>query len=218
MTSQPNGEPMKVAIVDDHADFGDALALAIEAAGDMTCVGVATRIADAEALVERTQPDLILLDVRLPDGDGIAAIGRFRVASPTAQILILTGHMDADVFIRAANSGATGFLRKESSLETILRSIRAARAGEIIVEQATLAAILGAVARHPRPGSVKDPSNLTVRELEVLRLMGMGQDPNAIADHLAIRLGTVRGYEKAILSKLGAHTQLEAVTPHLGLA
>jgi len=202
----------RVLIVDDQRAFAECLAMVIDACPDLGSLATASSLADGLALARRYTPDIILLDVRLPDGDGVEAIGQFRDASPDARVLILTGYPDLDVLTRAASSGASGFLQKDSSVEGIVRAIRSARDGDIIVEQTTLTSILTRLRSGPTATpSSPDAPHFTVRELDVLALMGEGLDPHAIAAMLTISLNTCRGYEKSIMAKLDAHSQLEAV-------
>jgi DNA-binding NarL/FixJ family response regulator len=210
--SVPGASRTRVLIVDDHRAFADALTIAIGVHADLASVGTALSIAGAIELARRATPDVVLLDIHLPDGDGIEALARISEAAPGARILILTGHTDVEVLARAAAAGAAGFLPKESSIASVIGAIRGARAGEMHVEGVLLAAILGRVAAAPPPpGPDEDDPVLTPRERDVLRLMGQGMDPHAIAAALRISLHTCRGYQKAIMAKLQAHSQLEAV-------
>jgi DNA-binding NarL/FixJ family response regulator len=210
-TGNPASSRTTVLIVDDHLALVECLAMVIDELPDLECVASVATLADGVAAARRLAPDVVLLDVRLPDGDGVDAIGRFRAASPTARVVILTGYTDLEVLTRAAGSGASGFLQKDSSVEAIVHAIRSARDGDILVDQTILVSILGGLrpASTPR-GAVGIPS-LTPRELDVLALMGEGLDPHAIARLLEISLNTCRGYEKSIMAKLHAHSQLEAV-------
>jgi DNA-binding NarL/FixJ family response regulator len=203
----------RVVLVDDHRAFSEALALAIDRHPDLACVGTPTTIAEALVTIQRTAPDVVLLDIYLPDGDGIEAIAGIRALQPGARILVMTGHTDVDVMARAASAGASGFLPKENSIGAVLDAIRAARDGQMLVDGSTLAAILGRVGRAlvGGRGSAMGATHLTVRERDVLDLMGQGLDPHAIASRLVISLHTCRGYQKSILAKLDAHRQLEAV-------
>jgi len=203
----------RVLVVDDHRAFADALMIAIDYQGDLVGVGTAVSIAEAVQGAADALPDVLLLDIHLPDGDGIDAIARLRHAAPDARILILTGHTDVDVLARAAAAGAAGFLPKESSIGSVLAAIRAARGGEMLVEGAMLAAILGRVASAASAAqrASVESTLLTPREHDVLALMGKGLDPHAIAARLGISLHTCRGYQKGIMAKLDAHSQLEAV-------
>ncbi|MCJ7712146.1 MAG: response regulator transcription factor [Chloroflexi bacterium] len=203
----------RVLIVDDHLAFSGAVEIAINAQGDMISVGAAASVAAALAAVRRESPDVVLMDVHLPDGDGIDATKQIVELGMGTRVLILTAHTSVDVMARAASAGACGFLPKESSVGSVLRAIRAAGDGQMVVDGSTLAAILGRLQRpatalpDPLPGA---PS-LTRREHDVLALMGEGLDPHAIAQKLGISLNSCRGYQKNILAKLGAHSQLEAV-------
>jgi DNA-binding NarL/FixJ family response regulator len=205
------GPSTRVLVVDDHLAFAESIAMIISARPDLECPGIAASIADGLRAAERTAPDVILLDVVMPDGDGVDAIDRFRDAAPGTRILVLTGHLDLDVLTRAAAAGASGFLQKESNVESIIRAIRAARDGTILVEQATLTSILGRVRQGTAPAGDEDRPHLTAREMDVLSLMGEGLDPHAIAQLLEISLNTCRGYQKSLMAKLDAHSQLEAV-------
>jgi DNA-binding NarL/FixJ family response regulator len=203
----------RVLLVDDHRAFSEALAVAIDGQPDLVCVGTPTTIGECLGMPEQTTPDVILLDVYLPDGDGIEAIPAIRGRHGEARILVMTGYTDVEVMARAASAGASGFLPKENSISAVLAAIRAAGDGQMMVDGSTLAAILGRVGRAA-PGTRplgSDHANLTKRERDVLDLMGQGLDPHAVAGRLGISLHTCRGYQKSILAKLDAHSQLEAV-------
>ena len=203
----------RVLIVDDHLAFSGAVEIAINAQADMISVGEAASVVAALDAVRRQKPHVVLMDVHLPDGDGIAATKLIVDLGLGARVLILTAHTSVDVMARAASAGACGFLPKESSVGSVLRAIRAAGDGQMVVDGSTLAAILGRL-HGPAAASPDAPAGtpaLTPREQDVLELMGQGLDPHAIARELGISLNTCRGYQKSILAKLGAHSQLEAV-------
>ena len=190
----------RVLIVDDHLVFSGAVEIAISSKDDLDAVG-------------RQSPDVVLMDIRLPDGDGIEATKRIVALRPGARVLILTAHTDVDIMARAASAGASGFLPKESSIRSVLRAIRVVANGQMVVDGSTLAAILGRLHRPAisSPGPDEEIPTLTRREHDVLVLMGNGLDPHAIAGELGISLHTCRGYQKSIMAKLGAHSQLETV-------
>jgi DNA-binding NarL/FixJ family response regulator len=210
LSEQDDVAVTRVLLVDDHRAFSEAMAVAIGRHPDLACVGIPTTIRECLAAVEETAPHVVLLDIHLPDGDGIDAIVEIRARRPAARIVVMTGSTDVDVMSRAAAAGVAGFLRKESPVRVVLDAIRAARDGEMLIDGSTLAAILGRV--PPVEDGHGDGSvHLTSRELEVLRLMGQGLDTHAIAKDLGISIHTCRGYQKTILAKLDAHSQLEAV-------
>jgi DNA-binding NarL/FixJ family response regulator len=203
-----------VLLVDDHRTFSEALAVAIDRDPALICVGTPTTIGEALETIAATAPDVVLLDIYLPDGDGIEAIPSIRALQPNVRILVMTGHTDVGVMARAAAAGASGFLPKENPVGAVIGAIRAARDDEMLVHGATLAAILSRVGQTPSvppQGRPADPTHLTARESDVLDLMGQGLDPQSIAARLAISIHTCRGYQKSIFAKLDAHSQLEAV-------
>ena len=205
--------PTRVLLVDDHRAFSEALAMAISSHPDLACVGTPATIRDCLMFVRYTGPDVVLLDVRLPDGDGIDAIAKILALDPGARIVVMTGYTDVDVIARAASLGASGFLPKESPVSAVIAAIRGVAGGEMLIDRATLAALVGSRRRAVLEPREMDgvAGSLTARELDVLNLMGEGLDPHAIAKMLVISLHTCRGYEKSIMAKLDAHSQLQAV-------
>jgi DNA-binding NarL/FixJ family response regulator len=199
-----------VAIVAQHAAFIELFAAILDASPDLAFAGSAMDIRDAIQLVRRAKPEIVLLDDDVAGDDRSSAIGAMAAAHHGVRILMLTGApVGPDEVTAALAAGARGFVRKRDSVHGVLRAIRAAKDGEIMVEVATLESI---VRSHPSP-PVYEASTavLTQRELDVLALMARGHDPQAIAQRLGIRLSTCRGYEKAIMAKLDVHSQLEAV-------
>ena len=202
----------RVLIVDDHTVLAGALAFTIDGYPDLRCVAMATTLAEARTLVAQLQPDVVLLDVLLPDGNGIEAIPSLIAAGPGVRVLVLTGHTDVELLSSAASHGASGFLPKESPIGAVINAIRAAVSGHMLVDGPTLATILGRLADTSRRSTpAASGVVLTRRETDVLQLMGQGKDPQAVAHVLGISLNTCRGYQKTLLAKLGAHSQLEAV-------
>lgn len=202
---------VRVVVVDDHRAFSETLAMAIDHQDDLYCVSLATTMEEAIAAVDEHAPDVVLADIRLPDGDGIEATKRIKAISPETQVIVLTAHADLELMTQAAAAGASAFISKERSLSEILQSIRSASGGSLSIDRSTLMAILNRVA-NARAGDQQHPMDrLTQREFEVLALMGQGLDPRTIAKRLNISIHTARGYVKNILAKLSVHSQLEAV-------
>jgi DNA-binding NarL/FixJ family response regulator len=208
----------RVMIVDDHRAFAEALGIAIDAQWDLECVGIASTVQEAVDKATEHQPDVVLMDFVLPDLDGIEGTRRLKEVCPETQVVMLTGYAEPDVMAQAAASGACGFLAKESPVGDVIRAIRTASEGGMLVEYSALAAVLERL-RDPRPAARRLPapssSRLTQREQEVLTLMAEGLDPRGIARSLGISLYTSRWHVKNILTKLRVHSQLEAVVEAL---
>jgi DNA-binding NarL/FixJ family response regulator len=202
---QPDREQMTVLLVDDQRAFVESIAIVIDAQPDLECVGVASCAGDAVAAAARLRPDVVVMDLMLPDFDGIEATSKIIQDNPQTKVLILTGRPDATALARAATAGATAFMMKSSSVEEILDAVRQRPTRRLQIDPDALSSLLD---DHSVPPGVAE---LTQRELEVLGQLAEGHQPKQIARHLGITLTTCRGYIKAIFQKLGAHSALEAV-------
>jgi DNA-binding NarL/FixJ family response regulator len=196
----------RVLVVDDHLTFAELLSRALEAEPDLSCVGHALTAEDGVTAARRLAPDVVLMDLHLPDRDGISATAELTAQDPDVKVLILTAHASPAEMTRAGGAGACGFLAKDGSLDDVLNALRTARRGSLILPAAVLAEFTKQSARPLGP-----ESTLTPREREVLTLLGQGRDPRGIAKDLGVTLHTCRGYVKSILAKLNVHSQLEAV-------
>ncbi len=202
-----------VLLVEDHRLMFEGLSSLLAEYPDMNVIGVATTVADAVQKAALLKPDLVLMDFRLPDGDGAQASERIRAAQPETAVLFLSADPSESAMMRAVEAGGSGFVSKAASAEVLVNSIRKAAAGEFLLEAATMARLLENKRRTAKDESVKAQisSELTAREKDVLRLMGRGLDNFAIAEELRIGYGTVRGHVRGVLEKLGAHSRLQAV-------
>ncbi|MHA7171647.1 response regulator transcription factor [Arthrobacter monumenti] len=195
--------------MDDHLTFAELLAGALDQESDLVSVGHATGAADAIRMCGELRPDLVIMDVRLSDGDGLIAASTILQKYPRTRVIVLTAHATAEIFEQAAKTGACAFLPKDGSLATMLQTIRHAQSGSMVVAPGLLSA--QATFRHRTQDQHTRIPPLTPREAAVLELMGDGKDVRIIAKTLGLSPNTCRGYVKSILSKLGAHSQLEAV-------
>ncbi|MEV0603819.1 response regulator transcription factor [Streptomyces sp. NPDC050315] len=200
----------KVLVVEDQRALADALELAITAQPDLECVGAVGSV-EAALPLAAAGTDTVLMDIHLPGADGIEGTAALRAAHPGIRVLILTADTDPAVLAAATAAGAAGFLSKSSGLSDILAAVRAPAGGPLLVEGAALAAVLGPAGGGRNGPGETGPARLTAREREVLRLLGEGLSPRAIAERLVISRHTARGHVKNVLMKLGAHSQLEAV-------
>jgi DNA-binding NarL/FixJ family response regulator len=204
------GVQTTVLLVDDHAAFTDALVLAIDRTDDLRSVGTASSLAQALVAVSDLHPHVVVLDLGLPDASDVEAVVRLRRLLPEQRILVLTGTPDLDLLTRAVDAGASGVLLKHTSLAAVLDAIRNLPTHCVLIQRALLTALRQPA--QPPLRSAGHPSRLTARELDVLRLLAAGYAPKAIASELGIAVSTCREYVKSVLAKLGAHSQLEAVS------
>ncbi|MFC4591242.1 response regulator transcription factor [Sphaerisporangium corydalis] len=190
---------LAVLLVDDHRVFTDSLALCLDLEPDLRCVATAHTGRDGLAKAGAGAVDfaVAVVDLRLPDMDGLAVIAGLRRLRPEARVIVLTAHCREDLAERAIAAGAVAFLGKDAPITRILTAIRSADAARPLVDPGLRRA----------SGRIR----LTDREYDVLRELGKGHDATRIALALGISLHTTRDHIKAVLAKLGVHTQLDAV-------
>ena len=199
---------VRVLIVDDHQVLASSLAHALEAEPDLIVVGVAGTIEGAASLIPTTAPDVLLLDHRLPDGDGVEAVARLRALRPSMAVIILTASAAEHVMVAAIEAGVSGFLSKTRSLGEVTSAVRAAATGEAVISPEMLARLLPRIGRSGRSGG----ATLTEREREVLGLVSEGLTNAAIAERLFVSVHTVRNHVTNLSAKLGARSKLEALS------
>jgi DNA-binding NarL/FixJ family response regulator len=208
-----SGETITVLVVDGHQTFAELLGHALAGQPDLRWVGHARTGAEALRLAAELLPDVIVMDPELSDADGIAITELIRVRQPDSRVVILTASEDQTLVRRATTAGAAGFLSKNGALGDVLNALRTAHRGSMTVSTDILARLLRSTtpAVAGQRGNGLTAGGLTQREDEVLQLMAAGLDARAVARRLGISVHTCRGYQKAVLAKLGAHSQLEAV-------
>ncbi|QWZ07920.1 response regulator transcription factor [Nocardioides panacis] len=199
---------MRVLIVDDHEVLSASLAVVLDDQPGLTVVGVAGTLAQARRLLATSAPDVLLLDHRLPDGDGVAAIGELRAIRPSVAVVVLTASAADHVLVAAIEAGAAGFVSKTRSLQEVTSAVRAAAAGEAVISPEMLARLLPRLQR----GGSTPRGELTEREREVLALLADGLSNAAIAGTLSVSVHTVRNHIANLSAKLGAHSKLEALS------
>ena len=206
----------RVLVVDDHRTFAELLSGALQAAG-MDVVGAAHSAAQAVAMAQDVQPDVVVMDIQMPRQDGLSATRRLREVAPQAVVAVVSDHRDPEWVVRATQAGASAFIPKEGSLAEMIDVLTRVRPGQMLIAPSTFATAPTA-GNRPAPAGEVVP-RLTRREQEVLDCLGRGMHVKAIARVLGITLETCRGYAKSLHAKLGVHSQLEAVVKaqHLGL-
>lgn len=199
--------PIRVLIVDDHEVLAASLARVLDEEPDMVSVGLAQNLAQARARVATETPDVLLLDRRLPDGDGVTAIPELRAIRPSMNIVVLTAADSDHVLVQAIEAGAAGFVSKTRGLGEVTAAVRAAAAGEAVISPEMLSRLLPKLTRSAGP----EPE-LTRREQEVLNMLGEGLSNAAIAEQLTVSVHTVRNHIANLSAKLGAHSKLEVLS------
>lgn len=199
---------IRVLIVDDHEMVAQGLARIVDREEDLELVGVALSVADAVVQAGRYRPDVILMDFRLPDGDGATATSMILAQFPETKVVMLSGLGSEQILARAIESGCVGMISKVRPAEEVVLAVRLAHQGGSVVSSDDLVGLLHRLAKPP----AGDADALTPRELEVLRLLARAKPVDAIAEELFMSVHTARNHISAILSKFGAHSRLEAVT------
>jgi len=194
-------------VVDDHQLLTQSLLMVLKEEEDLTVVATAASVAEAQVTARRTVPDVVLMDYRLPDGLGTDAARLIRADNPAIKVVMLTGFPDDSILLAAIEAGCSGYITKDSAVGEAISAVRAAHAGEALISPAMLARLLPKLRRDYRGVG----SSLTDREREVLRLLAQGSQNQAVADQLFLSVNTVRKHVQSILTKLGAHSKLEAV-------
>jgi DNA-binding NarL/FixJ family response regulator len=195
-----------VLLVDDHAMVAESFRRVLSSLGDVDVVGVAETACEGVALALELRPDVVLMDYVLPDANGATAARAILAQVPDAKILILSGSDYSSVAIAAVDAGCVGYLEKRVPLDKLVSAVHAAAAGEAILSRDELQRIAAG-----RNAARLRSSGLTPREREILGLVSEGLSNQAIADRLTVSLNTVRTHVQKVLTKLGAHSKLEAV-------
>jgi DNA-binding NarL/FixJ family response regulator len=199
--------PIRVVIVDDHTLLREGTRQILQQAVTIEVVGEASRGDDAVQLVARLQPDVVLLDLRLPGLPGIDAARQIARLSLATRVLIVTAYDDEDYVLEALQAGAAGYLLKTAPSHELLDAVHAVAAGTIVLEPSVSAALARRWTRADGPGGTQ----LSARELEVLRLTAHGLANKEIAGKLTLSLRTVEGHLNRIFNKLGVASRTEAV-------
>ena len=201
---------IRVVIADDHASFRTGLRALLATAADVEVVGEAATGDGAVTMTARVQPDVVLMDVNMPGGDGIDATRRIVEAWPHVGVLVLTMDEADGSLVRALQMGARGYLIKGAPRAELLRSIRAVAAGDAIVA-ARVARRLSAMMAEPAPRGRRPFPELTDRELEILDLVARGRSNADISAGLVLSPKTVRNHVSNIFAKIEARDRADAI-------
>lgn len=199
---------ISVVLIDDHLLVAESIAIALSADEDIVIAAVAGTCAEGVKAVQLHQPDICLLDQRLPDGTGTDLLPALRLVSPRTRILLVTGSDSDQVLRRALDGGCVGFLTKGQRASALVEAVHRASEGELVLTPQDLRRLIP----NSGGGPARLGSDLTPRERELLDMLAQGLNTPAIADQLFLSRATVRNHIQAIITKLGAHSKLEAVT------
>lgn len=192
---------VRVLVADDHVTVREGLSAIIGRQADMEIVGEAANGREAVELWQSLHPDVTLLDVRMPEQDGVASITEIRQREPSARIIVLTTFDTDNDIARAIGAGAKGYLLKDAKREELLDAIRRVHQGETVIPPSLVAKLAAGMSSEP----------LTVRELDVLQLLALGKSNKEIGLNLYISDTTVRSHIRGIFAKLNVLSRTEAV-------
>jgi two-component system, NarL family, response regulator LiaR len=208
-------EPIRVLVVDDHAVVREGLRAFLELQDGIEVAGEASDGAEAVEVAERIGPDVVLMDLVMPRLDGLAAMRLLRERLPATRVVVLTSFLDDDKLMPALRAGAAGYLLKNAPPQEVVRAVRAAHAGETLLDPVVAARLVEALADTDEPFD-----RLTPREREVLALIGRGFPNKLIARELGLSEKTVKTHVGHVLAKLGVtdRTQAAVAAVRAGLA
>jgi DNA-binding NarL/FixJ family response regulator len=212
-----HGDPIAISVLicDDHRLLTDTLTTVIE--NDPSLRKLIPPVHSSEEAVElagERRPDVVLMDIEFRGSmSGIEATRQIKLRSPATNVVIMTAHPSERLLVEAVEAGASGFLRKTEGVDEVLAAVKAAAAGEILIDRMELARLLPQVAREREVQRDADVllGHLTERELQILQLLGEGLRNDDIATRLFTSPQTVQTHIRNILTKLGVHSKLEAV-------
>ena len=206
--------PVRVLLVDDQALFREALATLLATRDDIDVVGEAGNGHEALSRAAELTPDVVLMDLRMPVLDGVAATRRLRLELPGVRVIALTTFDDDEDVFAALRAGAVGYLLKDVSSARLVEAVLAAAQGESVLQPSVAAKVVARFAQLPDTSAEPRPQPLVVplseRELEVLRLVADGRSNREIAASVFLAEGTVKNHVTNVLGKLGARDRTQA--------
>jgi DNA-binding NarL/FixJ family response regulator len=206
--------PLRVIVADDQRVVREGLTLMLGLIDGIEPVGAAADGEEALAMVAEMQPDVVLMDLRMPRLDGIQATRRLAETHPGVGVVALTTYADDETIVQALQAGARGYLTKDAGAEQIRSAVERVAAGEAAIDPAVQRQLLTAVRQGEIPPCPEDdelPDGLTPREAEVLELIAAGLSNGEIADRLVVSGATVKSHVNHLFAKIGARDRAQAV-------
>ncbi len=203
---------LRILLVDDHHVVRLGLRSLLDGEHDIEVVAEAGKANEAIRLADQLQPDVVLMDIRLPDRSGIEACYEIKRRHPHIQVLMLTSYADDELVTEAISAGATGYILKQLSTDELLHAIRTVGQGGSVLDPKVTKQILTHIQQTQRETAIAAFRSLSNRELQILSLVSEGKSNADIATELMLSTTTVRNHVSTILSKLGLSNRIEAAT------
>jgi DNA-binding NarL/FixJ family response regulator len=213
----PDVPPLRIVVADDQRAVREALATVLDAEPGLEVVGLAADGEEAVELAQRMSPDVVMMDLGMPNVDGVSATKRLASEMPDVKVVVLTTFADDASILSALEAGASGFLTKDAGREQIALAVRSAAAGQTVLDPIAQASLLRAASAQVAvlspgaPDPVSLPDDLTPREADVLRAIAAGQSNAEIAAELFISEVTVKSHINHLFAKIHARSRAEAV-------
>ena len=202
-------KPIRILMADDHAIFRDGLRKLLDAEDDISIVGEASTGTQCIQLLSKLRPDILLLDLRMPDKDGLAVLEEVNFDSLPTRVIVLTATEDDREVVRAVRMGARGIVLKDSATELLIKSIRTVYSGEIWLDKKKTSDVIEAFKKSAESGPRRDKPLLSDREKEITGLVAQGFRNREIGEKLFISEQTVKNHLHNIFDKLGVSDRLE---------
>jgi DNA-binding NarL/FixJ family response regulator len=206
----PRRRPLRLLVVDDHEVVREGLVALISRRDEFQVVAEAGTVAEAIAAARRFQPDLVVMDVRLPDGSGIEACREIRAEFPTIRVVMLTSYPDEEAVLSAILAGASGYLLKQVRGRDLVSALEAVGRGDSLLDPAVTERVLERVRRVANGEEKDELSELTAQERKILLLVAEGKTNKEIASEVFLSDKTVKNYVSSILSKLNLQRRAQA--------
>jgi len=202
MTPEPPQRPLRLLLVDDHEVVRQGLVSLLDRRSGFEVVAQAGSVAESIAMAARYEPDLVIMDVRLPDGSGIEACREIRAARPETRVVMLTSYPDEEAVLSAIIAGASGYLLKQIRGRDLVSALESVGRGDSLLDPAVTERVLERVRRAATGGEQDELSQLTSQERKILLLVAEGKTNKEIAAEVFLSDKTVKNYVSSILSKL----------------
>jgi DNA-binding NarL/FixJ family response regulator len=209
------GNRIRVLLADDHVLVRQGIRQFLEEAGDIEVIAEASDGAEAIRLIDEHQPEVAVLDIRMPEMTGVEATRRIKAHSPHVRVLILTAYDDDPYVFALLQAGADGYVLKTASADELVRAVRTVYEGHSALSPEITGKVVRQMTGGRPSGAADQVESLTDRELDVLRLAAQGKTNRAIGSELGISHRTVQGHLASIYGKLGVNSRTEAVTEAL---